>query len=358
MTTAPFPKGSKDEGTSAVRFGNQAQYHPTKYAKGLLDACLKNGVKVFTNSPAVKFQEGKECVTTTNNGSKITSQHLVVSTNLPVNDTITMYTKVEPMRSYVIVAKVPKGSVKKALFWNTQDPYVYARLTEGEDANSDFLIVGGEDHYTGQKTDYTERYENLTRWTKERFPMIESVVSKWSGQIVEPVDDLAFLGRNPGSSPNVYVITGDSGNGCTNTAIGAMIIRDFVQGKDNSWHKIYDPSRKMTKDKLEYIQHNAHVQAQYLSWLTPGEIKDIEELKPGCGAIMRRGLKKTACYRDEHGQVHATSAVCTHLGAIVAWNDSEKSFDCPCHGSRFDAYGKVVNGPAVRNLSPVDINKL
>jgi len=271
-----------------------------------------------------------------------------------VNDLVTMYTKVEPYRSYVIVAKIPKGSVKRSLFWNTGDPYVYARVADGDDSSSDHLIVGGEDHYSGQHTNYDERYNNLIRWTKERFPMIQNIVSKWSGQVIEPVDDLAFLGRNPGSTPNVYVITGDSGNGLTHGTIGAMIISDFVTGKNNRWAKTYDPSRLMTQHVKEFIEHNIHVQSQYLDWITGGEIKDIEDLKVGCGGIMRKGLSKLALYRDNDGKLHCHSAVCTHLGGIVTWNQSEKTFDCPCHGSRFDPYGMAINAPAIKDLSEAD----
>lgn len=357
----PIPEGSIEKGKKSLRFSNQAQFHPTKYIKSLSEICAKNGVQIFTNTRGIEFNEESDtkCIVKTHNGFSITSEHLLVATNLPVNDLITMYTKVEPYRTYVIVAKIPKNSVKRALYWTTSDPYVYARVSDGDDEKSDFLIVGGEDHYSGQKTDYEERYNNLIQWTNERFPnMVESIVNRWSGQVIEPVDDLAFLGRNPGSKPNVYVITGDSGNGLTHGTIGAMMISDLIMGKPNRWEKTFDPSRYMTNEKMEFIKHNIHVQSQFKDWITPGDIKDIEDLGNGCGGIMRKGLGKYAIYRDDDGKVFAHSAVCTHLGCIVTWNGGEKTFDCPCHGSRFDPYGMVINGPAYKDLASVEASKL
>jgi len=345
----PFPSGAQVR-PMALKFPNQGQFHPRKYIKGLTEACHKHGVKIFTNTHASNFSEGSICTVDTKDGYKVHCSNLVMATNSPVNDRLTMWTKIEPYRSYVVSMAVPKGSVNKALYWNTSDPYIYVRLQPGTD--SDTLIVGGEDHKSGQASNYEERYQNLINWTKERFPMAKEVVAKWSGHILEPVDDLAFLGRNPGSTKNVYVITGDSGNGMTHCTIGAMMITDMIKGIPNPWEKAFDPSRTMKHEIGEYIKNNVNVAVQYKDWLTTGDVKDIEDLHPGDGGILRKGLFKYAVYKDENGKVNQCSAVCPHTHCIVGWNQSEKSFDCPCHGSRFDAYGAVLNGPANSNLTP------
>eukprot|EP01114_Cavostelium_apophysatum_P006991 TRINITY_DN1863_c0_g1_i2.p1 TRINITY_DN1863_c0_g1~~TRINITY_DN1863_c0_g1_i2.p1 ORF type:complete len:533 (+),score=140.53 TRINITY_DN1863_c0_g1_i2:154-1752(+) len=359
MSTAPVPQGSVDQGKKALMFPNQGEIHIQKYMKGLTEACVRRGVRIYTQTRGISFKEESTVVTSTNRGPTITSRYLVLATCTPVNEKFIMHTKLEPMRTYMVVAKVPKGSVQRSLLWTTSDPYVYARLSDGEDDQTDYLLVGGEDHPVGVKTNFDERYNNLIKWTRERYPVVQGFVSKWSGQVFEPIDDIAFIGHNPGSPENIFIITGDSGNGITHGTAGARHITDMAMGKANQgWQKLYDPSRQMTSEIMEFVKHNAHVQMQYKDWITPGELKDIEDLKPGCGGILRKGLHKYAVYRDDGGKLNACSATCTHLAAIVSWNESEKSFDCPCHGSRFDPYGMVITGPAVKDLQPQDISTL
>jgi Rieske Fe-S protein len=223
-----------------------------------------------------------------------------------------------------------------------------------ETATHDILIVGGEDHKTGQADDFEERFASLRAWASERFPKIEKTVYCWSGQVMEPVDGLAYIGRNPGDAPNVYIATGDSGNGMTHGTIAGMLLRDLILGKANEWSTVYDPSRITLRAAKKFVSENLNVAAQYGALLSGGEIDNSQEVPPNSGAIQRRGLKKIAVYRDEKGVVHQFSAVCPHLGCIVEWNGVEKTWDCPCHGSRFDALGKAVNGPAMGGLAPAE----
>jgi Rieske Fe-S protein len=173
---------------------------------------------------------------------------------------------------------------------------------------------------------------------------------------MEPMDGVAYIGRNPGDK-NVFIVTGDSGNGITHGIIAGMLIVDLIAGRENSWAKLYDPSRKTLKPRAlaDYVTENANVAAQFRDYITPGSVKSVDEIKPGQGAVLRHGLKKIATYRDENGNLHAFSAVCPHLGCIVRWDACEKTWDCPCHGSRFDALGCVVNGPAISDLGAVDV---
>jgi Rieske Fe-S protein len=212
------------------------------------------------------------------------------------------------------------------------------------------LIVGGEDHKTGQADDADERFSRLEAWTRERFPQVQAFEFRWSGQVMEPVDSLALIGRNPLDSDNVYIATGDSGNGMTHGTIAGMLITDLIAGRANPWADLYDPSRKSLGAISEFARENLNVAAQYADVVTPGDVEDTGQIAPGKGAIVRRGLKKVAVYRDPDGALHERSAVCTHLGCIVRWNSLEKTWDCPCHGSRFQTDGHVVNGPANSRL--------
>jgi nitrite reductase/ring-hydroxylating ferredoxin subunit len=270
---------------------------------------------------------------------------------VPVNDRVVMHTKLEPYRTYLIALSVARGTVPAALGWDTPDPYHYLRVVDGPE--EDLLLVGGEDHLVGHEHDEEQRFRRLEAWTRERFPGAGAVAWRWSGQIIEPVDCMAYIGRNP-MERNVYLITGDSGNGLTHGTIGGLLITDLILGQDNEWESLYRPNRKAFHTAGEYATHNANVAGQYASWVTAGEVASPDEVPPGCGAIMRRGATKVAVYHDPDGSIHECSAVCPHLRAIVTWNDVEKSWDCPAHGSRFDRYGTVVNGPANRNLTPVE----
>ncbi|HEY0170834.1 MAG TPA: FAD-dependent oxidoreductase [Pyrinomonadaceae bacterium] len=345
---------------AALHFPYQGQFHILKYMDGLARAFTRLGGRLYTQTHADKIEgDGETARVTTSGGHVVTSGAVVVATNTPVNDTVTIHTKQAPYRTYVVGARLPAGSVPRMLLWDTEDPYHYVRLQtlkgEAGAASHDVLIVGGEDHKTGQAEDFDERFRRLEEWTRERFPQVESFEYRWSGQVMEPVDGLGFIGRNPGDASNVYIATGDSGNGMTHGTIAGMLIRDLILGRQNAWETVYDPSRLSLRAGGEYAKENLNVAAQYADYLTGGEVSSADEVAPGTGAIMRRGLSKVALFRDDAGALHEHSAVCTHLGCVVAFNDKEKSWDCPCHGSRFDPTdGHVLNGPAISGLEPAE----
>jgi Rieske Fe-S protein len=275
-----------------------------------------------------------------------------VATNTPVNDRVAIHTKQAPYVTYVIGLRVPKGSVTRALYWDTPDPYHYIRLqSDKHNDRYDILIVGGEDHKTGQANDGAERFGRIERWTRERWPQVGEVEFRWSGQVMEPVDGIAFIGRNPLDDDNVFIATGDSGQGMTHGTIAGMLLTDLLQGRKNAWEDLYSPSRITLRAFAEYAGENINVAEQFADYVTAGEIKSVDELKPGQGAIMREGLSKLAVYRDDGGMVHKLSAVCPHLGCVVAWNSTEKTWDCPCHGSKYRADGRVYQGPANSDLT-------
>jgi glycine/D-amino acid oxidase-like deaminating enzyme/nitrite reductase/ring-hydroxylating ferredoxin subunit len=336
-----------------LRFRNQARVHIYKYLDGVARAIRKQGGKIFTNTHADSIQGGDDAHVKAGEFT-VRARDIVVATNTPINDRFALHTKQAPYMTYVIGARVRRGEVTDALFWDTEQYYHYVRLQELEgDSEYDLLISGGEDHKSGQADDADERHERLRSWTRERFPIGE-VEFTWGGQYMETIDGLAFIGRNPRDEENVYVVTGDCGQGMTHGTIAGMLLSDMILGRDNPWERLYDPSRKTVKAAGEFARENLNVAAQYTDWLTPGEVSSVEEVEPGCGAIMRRGLKKIAVSRDETGKLTELSAVCPHLQCIVHWNNAEKTWDCPCHGSRFRANGEVINGPANVNLEPVE----
>ncbi|HEX6648897.1 MAG TPA: FAD-dependent oxidoreductase [Pyrinomonadaceae bacterium] len=345
---ARAPLRSFDTGV-ALRFPRQAQFHPLKYLDGLARAIMRDGGRIFAHTHAMKIAGGDQARIETSEGPVVTSDIVVVATNTPVNDRVAIHTKQAPYVTYVIGVQVPKDSITRALYWDTGDPYHYVRLQRN--MQYDVLIVGGEDHKTGQANDGHERHGRLEQWTRERFPQALEVEFRWSGQVMEPVDGLAFIGRNPVDDDNVYIATGDSGQGMTHGTIAGMLLADLIQGRENRWEDLYNPSRIRLKSLPEYASENINVAGQYTDYMTAGDIKSESELKPGCGAIMRDGVSKVAVYRDEAGQVHKLSAVCPHLGCVVAWNSTEQTWDCPCHGSRFSAEGRVYQGPANADLS-------
>lgn len=349
------------ENGPCIRFPNQGQFHIMRYLHGLAKTFVKMGGTIYTKTRARHINEkGAEC-----NGHEVRASQIVVATNTPVNDFVTIHTKQFPYRTYVIGATVPKGSLPHALWWDSGDqdskwitaPYHYIRL-QTLDEKSDLLIVGGEDHKTGQADDEgipeEERYNALVEWTEKRFPIMKEIVYCWSGQVMEPVDYMAFIGKNPGDE-NVYIITGDSGNGMTHGTLGGIIVSDLIQGKENKWATLYSPKRVPLKTPGTYLSEVFNMAKQYGDFLKSGDIKELNELPAGEGAILSKGLQKLAVYKDEQGSVRAFSAVCPHLGCVVQWNGEEKSFDCPCHGSRFTTSGDVINGPATTGLEQIKI---
>ena len=338
-----------------LRFPQQAQFHPLKYLAGLAHAIRRLDGQLFGETEAREIKGGKTVTIRTKGGAIVSAGAAVVATNTAINDCLKMYTKQEPYRTYVIGALVPPGSIPKALYWDTEDPFHYVRLQRirANGKTQDLLIIGGEDHKTGQAEGIEGRFARLATWGREHFPGIKEITFRWSGQVMQATDGLAFIGRNPGDKPNVYTVTGDSGSGITHGTIAGILLRDLIVGRDNHWVTLYDPKRKTRRAALTFARENLKVAGEYAHWLTPGEVSTVAEIKPGMGAIIRRGSSKFAVSRDDKGRLCERSAVCPHLGCIVSWNSTEHTWDCPCHGSRFSLDGKVLNGPA---LDPLEVS--
>ena len=346
------PLDGFDTGPCLV-FPRQAQFHPILYLRALASLVARHGGQIFERTHVEEFESGDRVLVRVRGGRTVRARALVIATNAPIVSRVSVPLRQFAYRSYAIGLRVPKGSVRKALYWDTADPYHYARLQDlGAD---DLLIVGGEDHKTGQAEgeDAHARYARLEAWTRERFPAAGNVEYVWSGQIMEPADGLAFIGRHRPAGENVFIATGDSGHGMTHGTIAGLLLRDLIAGRENPWADLYDPGRLTLRSIGEIARENLNVLPQYGKWLTGGQTKTAQGIPRGEGRVLRHGLKKLACYRDDAGGLCHFSAACPHLGAVLTWNAAEKTWDCPAHGSRFSALGKVINGPANTDLKRV-----
>lgn len=346
----------------ALKFPEQAQFHALKYIAGLAKAITEKGGRIYCRSHVSAVEPGKQCKVQIEGGLTITADAVCVCTNGSITDMVQTHAKQAPYRTCVIGLNVPRGSVEPALYWDMASPYHYVRLqpidstsipiTKG-DTLADVLIVGGEDFKTAHEHDEASRWHRLESWAREHWPQAGPVLYRWSGQVLEPNDYIAFIGRNPDGAENVYMASGDSGQGMTHGMIAGMILSDLVQGRENPWAKLYDPKRVTLSLKPieEFAKENIDDVIQVAKdFLSPGASEN--DIPRGEGRVIRRGVHKVAAYRDDSGTMHYCSALCTHLKCVVGWNPAEKSWDCPCHGSRFDPKGKVLNGPAVDDLPP------
>jgi glycine/D-amino acid oxidase-like deaminating enzyme/nitrite reductase/ring-hydroxylating ferredoxin subunit len=338
------------EDAPCLRYGRQATFHPTRYLKGLAQAIRAKGGRLFANSAIVTVDEEKDHVRLVSDTDvEIIAQQAIFATNVPINNRLEIHSKMAPYRTYAMAFALPRGSLPDALYWDMADPYHYVRLSPGADGN-DILIVGGADHKSGEADDQAARFEALAAWTRKLVPALGGETHRWSGQVMETLDYCGYIGRNPGNH-RIFVATGDSGQGMTHGAVAGLLLRDLIVNGSSPWAEVYDPARKTLKAAGTYIRENLTAAKSFAEYLAPGDVRNVDELQPGQGGILRDGARKLAACRDLDGTLHLHSAACTHLGCLVHWNETEQCWDCPCHGSHFAPDGAVLNGPAVAPLA-------
>jgi glycine/D-amino acid oxidase-like deaminating enzyme/nitrite reductase/ring-hydroxylating ferredoxin subunit len=331
----------------AIRYDDQARFHPRKYLLALAESIPGDGSMILEDTRALDVDEGDPCVVTTTRGP-IRARDVVVATHIPFLDRGLYFARQFPIRDYVVSARI--DAPLDGMFLSTEQPTHSARVTE--DGDGWLIVVGGEGHTTGRADDTEERYERLEAWTRERFEVAD-FTHRWSTQDYTSADRVPFVGLLHPSSRRLWVATAFGAWGMTNGVMSGLLLADLITGAGNPWAEVYDPRRvgPVTKSLTSFVKENAAVGKHFVSgYVTPGDVKSVDELGPGDAAVIRDGLSKTAAYRDESGVVHAVSARCTHLGCIVGWNAAETSWDCPCHGSRFSVDGEVLQGPAVEPL--------
>lgn len=350
--------GSIDQRDAAI-FEEQATFHPTKYLNGLMRHLQSQpNFSCYTRTSMIEIDEkgievlgiGRSTVKVhTDNGHTVVCKHAVEATVIPIQK-LSVIAEMEYQRTYCIAISIPKGSVEDCLLYDEAEQYKYIRFTP-RDEQTDYLVIGGCDHAVGQENP-DGRFEELETWVRERFAQAGSVEYKWSGQVFEPVDYVAFIGKNP-RTKHTFIVTGDSGNGLTHGVIAGKLISDEIQGIHNTWAKLYAPDRKasLLKSAISTVKHDVQINAQYKR-LLQSDIKDIEDLIPGQGGVLNPTFSKPlAVYKDDDGTVHKFSALCPHLGGVVCWNKVEQSWDCPVHGSRFSKDGLRISGPSHRGLT-------
>ena len=345
------------ENAHVLRYPGQATFHPLKYLKGLVAAIRDKGGRIFADSPVTNIEELKDGVRiSTESGGKIDAARAVFATNSPINNLVALRSKMAPYRTYAMAFTLPKGALQDALYWDMADPYHYVRLNPGP-GTADYLIAGGADHKSGEADDGDVRFEAIEAWMRVLLPDLGKEVTRWSGQVLDTIDYCGFIGRNPGSK-NIFVATGDSGQGMTHGALAGVLLKDLIVNGSSPWEEVYDPSRKTPAGVLNYVRENVTAIKSFAEYVMPGELDSVDELKPGEGGIIRDGLSKIAACRDLSGKLHLNSAVCTHLGCHIHWNTTEQCWDCPCHGSHFASDGTVLNGPAIAPLKIMQLSGL
>lgn len=329
----------------ALRFEHQARFHPREYLLPLVDRIPGAGSHVFEETRAVSVDESPSPRVVTESGT-IRAKDVVVASNVPINNRVLLQTKIAHYRTYALAVRTA-SEIEDALYWDDRDPYHYVRKHSIRGA--DLVIVGGEDHRTGHVQDTQERFDALEAWTALRFD-VRSVEHRWSGQIVEPVDGLPYIGRNS-FSEHVWEATGYSGNGMTFGTLAAMILADSILGRPNDYAELFHATRvNLRPSAATYVRENLAFPVHFVGDRLKPERRALSSLAPGEGSVISVEGVTLAVHRDEAGALHVLSPVCTHLRCIVAFNDAEKSWDCPCHGSRFDVDGNVLNGPATQGL--------
>jgi glycine/D-amino acid oxidase-like deaminating enzyme/nitrite reductase/ring-hydroxylating ferredoxin subunit len=345
-------KGFED--APVLHYKNQATFHPLKYLAGVIREIEAAGGKLFIESPVIEVKETNDDVTVfLEGGIRVTAAHAVFATNSPTCDWVEIHSKMAPYRTYAMAFTIPRDTLPDALYWDMADPYHYVRLQTGS-GTTDYLIVGGADHKTGEVDDGSIRFEALEAWIRELVPALGREINRWSGQVLDTIDYCGFIGRDPGRQ-RTFIATGDSGQGLTHGALAGILLKQLIVDGQSPWAEIYEPSRKPLAAINNYVRENVTAIKNFAEYLMPAEIESAEDLQPGEGGVMRDGLAKVAICRDRDGELHARSAVCTHLGCHVHWNSTEQCWDCPCHGSQFNADGAVLCGPAIAPLEAAKV---
>ncbi|MCU4801633.1 FAD-dependent oxidoreductase [Halobacteria archaeon HArc-gm2] len=337
----------------AVRVADQAHFHPRNYLLELARRVPGDGSHVFEETTVEDVDGGDPCTVETDRGT-VTADDVVLATHFPIRDDAVYFARLTPKRSYVVAVTLNEDA-PEGMYYQPYDPYFSVRPYPASD--EPMILVGGQNHRTGEGGSTETRYERLEAQARNHFD-VDSIEYRWSTQDYRSVDRVPFVGpAGPGTS-NVYVATGFGGWGMTNGTAASILLADLITGRGNSWESVYTPTRlRASASKTELVSHNAHS----MTHLAKDVVRqrpdvDLDSLDAGEADVFDGGDDPVAVYRDDDGDIHAVSAVCTHMGCQVSWNDGERSWDCACHGSRFDVDGTVLYTPASDPLEPIDLS--
>lgn len=333
---------------AAVRFENQAQFHPLKYLLHLANEVTNLGGQIFEQSKAIDLKKTSAYVITTENGKKVIADKVIVATHYPFYNKEGMYfAKLYTKRAYALAIKA-KEKFPGGMYINAEEP---ARSLRSQNYNDgELILVVGENHKTGQGVDTTEHYKSLYQFANDHYS-IENIPFRWSTQDCMTLDGIPYVGRYTDETPNLYIATGFGKWGMTNSTVSAMLLKDIIVKGRSKWEDVYNPSRKtVLASTKNFVVENLNVAKELIGGKIAPIPKDVE-INPGEGMVVKANGQRTGAYRDEDGKLHLVNTTCTHMGCELNWNSAEKSWDCPCHGSRFSYDGTVIEGPAI---SPLD----
>lgn len=337
----PFPVGG------AIRYDDQAFFHPRKYMLAIAERIPGNGSYIFEHTRVKKVKGGSPCRIATDRG-EIKADQVIVATHFPILNRGLYFAKMVPTRAYLLAFRI-EDNVPEGMYYGIQPPYHTFRR-HMTDTGEAFLLVGGEDHVTGQVSDTLERYRRLKTFARNYF-QLETESYRWSTQDNDPMDRVPFIGSHSFLSKRIFVATGFRGWGMTNGTAAGMILSDLISGRPNPWSPVFDPVRTTSYRSKAFVSRNLRVAGTYISdYLPKRRKKSSDELAPGEAGVVQRKKEEVAAFRDQSGHLHAVSPRCTHMYCKLRWNNAERSWDCPCHGSRFAYDGKVIHAPATEDL--------
>lgn len=341
---------------TAIEIGGQAQFHPTNYIIGLAKAFEQHGGIIVENCLVKSTDDNDETLIVRTSLGSVQAKQMVYATHIPIGINL-LHMRCAPYRSYAIAVTLKDGNYPNALVYDMYSPYHYYRTQEIE--GNKYLIAGGEDHKTGHEENTEACLMRLESYVREHFE-VEQVAYKWSSQYYEPADGLPYIGKLPGSSGKTFVATGFSGNGMTYGTVAAIIFREMLAGVTSKYEDVFEPRRvKPIAGFSNFIKENVDVAKELISgWLTKEKIDELAALAPGEARVVSFEDNRVALYKDEQNNLHAVNPVCTHMKCIVSWNNTEQSWDCPCHGARYNCNGIVLTGPSTDGLKEVSLTAL
>lgn len=349
-TGLPYPVAG------AVRVADQLQFHPRKFLLALDRDLTARGGRVFERSRAVGLHDGARCRVTTESGATVVARDAVVTTHFPVFDRAMLFTRLKPRRELVVAAAVPADAAPQGMYITPEQHTRSVRSAPLPEDGRRLLIVTGEAFDPGAGG-VEERFALLAAWTRGRFPDSE-ITYRWSAQDNSTTDGLPYVGHLHPGTQHVYVATGFGGWGMSSGVMSGRLLAAHIAGRPRpAWTELYDPRRlPHLREAGPLVKQQAYVAKHFVGdRLHPSHVDSVTDVPPGSGAIVRVRGQHWAVYRDESGAVSAVSARCTHLGCLVAFDDAERVWECPCHGSRFAPDGSVLHGPATRPLESGEV---
>jgi Rieske Fe-S protein len=324
------------------------QFHPVRYCQGLAAAIDGDGSRVFERTRALGVDEGSPCRVRTARGD-VRADHVVVATHYPFLDRGLYFARLKPERSYCIAARLASGAPSQGMAINAGSP------TRSLRSRGEALIVGGEGHPAGSGKAKPERFERLEAFARKHWD-VEAVTHRWSAHDPVPYDHLPVIGPYRPGSKRLWVSSGFMKWGFSSATFAARILADRIGGRSSPWADTFAPTRLSARSAHELAELGAKFAIDLVGdRVRPPQALSAGGVPRGEARVVPDGLGRKGVYRDEQGELHAVSLRCTHLGCLLRFNSAERSWDCPCHGSRFAVDGSVLEGPAVKPLERRDV---